>query len=74
MDMKLHLPGSNWKGALLPSVIWCSPLLQEAGRAAALYVGGVSLTSAGETRARYVEALRAADNHDVEPLLLFARS
>jgi Fic-DOC domain mobile mystery protein B len=36
--------------------------------------GRVSLVDAGETRARYVEALRAADNHDIEPLLRFARS
>lgn len=36
--------------------------------------GSVSLVNAGETRARYVEALRAADNHDIGPLLLFARS
>lgn len=36
--------------------------------------GQASLFSAGETRARYVEALRAADNHDIGPLLLFARS
>jgi Fic-DOC domain mobile mystery protein B len=36
--------------------------------------GRANLVNAGETRARYVEALRAADNHDIEPLLLFARS
>ena len=36
--------------------------------------GRADLVDAGETRARYVEALRAADNHDIEPLLLFARS
>lgn len=36
--------------------------------------GRASLVSAGETRARYVEALRAADNHDLGPLLFFARS
>lgn len=36
--------------------------------------GRTNLVDAGETRARYVEALRAADNHDIEPLLLFARS
>jgi Fic-DOC domain mobile mystery protein B len=36
--------------------------------------GGSSLASAGELRARYVAALRAADGHDVEPLLAFARS
>lgn len=36
--------------------------------------GRVNLITAAETRARYVEALRAADNHDIGPLLLFARS
>ena len=36
--------------------------------------GRVSLLDAGDTRARYIEALRAADNHDIRPLLLFARS
>lgn len=36
--------------------------------------GRDNLIDAGETRARYVEALRAADNHDIELLLLFARS
>jgi Fic-DOC domain mobile mystery protein B len=36
--------------------------------------GRASLIDAGEVRARYVTALRAADNHDIGPLLLFARS
>lgn len=36
--------------------------------------GRANLVDAGETRARYVEALRAADAHDIQPLLLFARS
>jgi Fic-DOC domain mobile mystery protein B len=36
--------------------------------------GRANLIDAGETRARYVEALRAADNHDIGPLLHFARS
>ncbi|MDQ2839977.1 MAG: mobile mystery protein B, partial [Acidobacteriota bacterium] len=36
--------------------------------------GRESLITTGETRARYVEALRAADNHDIGPLLFFARS
>jgi Fic-DOC domain mobile mystery protein B len=36
--------------------------------------GRANLVDAGETRKRYIEALRAADNHDIEPLLLFARS
>lgn len=36
--------------------------------------GRVSLREAGETRARYIEALRAADRHEIGPLLAFARS
>lgn len=36
--------------------------------------GRANLVNAGETRARYVETLQAADNHDIGPLLLFARS
>lgn len=36
--------------------------------------GRANLVDAGETRARYIEALRAADNHDIASLLLFARS
>ncbi|KOF12974.1 cell division protein Fic [Ensifer adhaerens] len=35
--------------------------------------GGGSLADVGELRARYVAALRAADNHDIGPLLEFAR-
>lgn len=36
--------------------------------------GRANLIDAGETRARYVAALQAADNHEIEPLLAFARS
>ena len=36
--------------------------------------GGQSLTDVSETRARYVAALKTADNHDIGPLLEFARS
>ncbi len=36
--------------------------------------GRVSLTDVSETRSRYVAALRAADRHDIAPLLAFARS
>lgn len=36
--------------------------------------GRANLVNAGETRARYVIALRAADNHKIDPLLVFARS
>jgi Fic-DOC domain mobile mystery protein B len=36
--------------------------------------GSGSLRDAGETRASYIDALRAADDHDIRPLLAFARS
>jgi len=36
--------------------------------------GGGSLADTGELRRRYVSALRAADDHDIQPLLAFARS
>jgi Fic-DOC domain mobile mystery protein B len=36
--------------------------------------GRQDLVTAGETRARYIEALRAAAGHDFEQLLIFARS
>ena len=36
--------------------------------------GRQNLTDVSETRTRYIAALRAADNHDIEPLLEFARS
>jgi hypothetical protein len=36
--------------------------------------GRVSLIDVNETRTRYIAALRAADGHDVTPLLAFARS
>ena len=36
--------------------------------------GRASLTEIGDTRQRYIAALRTADNHDIGPLLAFARS
>ena len=36
--------------------------------------GGGTLHDVGELRAQYVTALRAADHHDIGPLLAFARS
>lgn len=36
--------------------------------------GRVNLVNSGETRQDYVAALRAADNHDIDPLLAFVRS
>lgn len=36
--------------------------------------GSANLVAVDETRAHYVAALKAADNHDIELLLAFARS
>jgi Fic-DOC domain mobile mystery protein B len=36
--------------------------------------GSGSLKTVGELRKRYVEALKIADNHDIQPLIEFARS
>jgi Fic-DOC domain mobile mystery protein B len=36
--------------------------------------GSANLVEPAETRARYIAALKAADGHDVEPLIAFARS
>jgi Fic-DOC domain mobile mystery protein B len=36
--------------------------------------GSVNLQDAGEVRKRYIEVLKAADHHDLKPLLDFARS
>ena len=36
--------------------------------------GRASLTDVGQTRSKYIEALRAADRLDIAPLLGFARS
>ena len=36
--------------------------------------GGANLVSSGDFRRRYIDALQAADAHDIQPLLSFARS
>jgi Fic-DOC domain mobile mystery protein B len=36
--------------------------------------GRINLVNAGETRSEYIAALRAADNHDIRPLLEFVRT
>jgi Fic-DOC domain mobile mystery protein B len=36
--------------------------------------GSASLQEVGDVRRRYIEAVQAADNHDLAPLLAFARS
>jgi len=48
-------------------------LVERLGRKAFTWGRG-SLTDASELRASYMAALKAADNHDIEPLLHFARS
>jgi Fic-DOC domain mobile mystery protein B len=35
--------------------------------------GSTHLDKAGDVRRRYIDALRATDNHDIAPLLIFAR-
>jgi fido (protein-threonine AMPylation protein) len=35
--------------------------------------GRANLAAAGDVRRRYIEALRAADGHQLEPLLTFVR-
>lgn len=35
--------------------------------------GGANLQVAGDARKRYIDALQAADKHDLEPLIRFAR-
>jgi Fic-DOC domain mobile mystery protein B len=36
--------------------------------------GGANLQTAGDARRAYIDALQAADNHDLGPLVTFARS
>jgi hypothetical protein len=36
--------------------------------------GSANLQDAGEVRKRYIAALKAADDHDLGPLLAFSRS
>lgn len=48
-------------------------LVQQLGNAPFSW-GGQGLADIGEKRRRYIEALRSADQHDIAPLLAFARS
>ena len=48
-------------------------LAERLGRAPFTW-GRTRLTDVGEVRARYIAALKAADGHDIRPLLAFARS
>ena len=62
-------PNGNGRHARL-----AADLLVEHSGGAPFSWGGAVLTDAGELRARYIAALRSADNHDIRPLLDFARS
>ena len=48
-------------------------LMQKQGGAVFTW-GGADMTRAGDCRRDYIDALRAADRHDIQPLLVFARS
>ncbi|WEX90036.1 mobile mystery protein B [Sinorhizobium garamanticum] len=62
-------PNGNGRHARLAADL----LIERLGGEPFSWSGG-SLANVGELRARYVAALRAADNHDIGPLLEFARS
>lgn len=49
-------------------------LAQRLGRPRFSWGGGVPSVDDGDVRRRYIDALRAADRHDIGPLLDFARS
>ena len=48
-------------------------LVMKLGRAAFTW-GAVNLATPGQTRAKYLQALQEADNGDIHPLLIFART
>jgi Fic-DOC domain mobile mystery protein B len=62
-------PNGNGRHARLMADI----LVERLGRQPFSWGAG-SLMEIGELRTRYISALRAADNHDIAPLLDFARS
>ncbi len=62
-------PNGNGRHARLATDL----LLKNLGQPAFTW-GSASLTDAGQTRRRYVNALQAADDHDIGPLLDFVRS
>ena len=62
-------PNGNGRHARLATDLLLTTLGQER-----FTWGRVSLVNAGETRSKYVAALRAADSHDIQPLLEFVRS
>lgn len=62
-------PNGNGRHARLMADL----IAEKLGRAP-LSWGGGSLAAIGDLRARYIAALRAADNHDLSALIEFARS
>jgi len=66
----IHLyPNGNGRHARLAADL----LLKSMGRKRFSW-GGTKLVDAGRTRKRYIAALQAADEHDINPLLEFVRS
>ncbi len=63
------LPNGNGRHARLMADL----LIMSLGRERFSW-GSASLQDAGTTRRRYFAALQAADNHDIGPLVAFARS
>ncbi len=63
-------PNGNGRHARL----FTDSYLKNAGEALFTWGGGGNLVSAGEVRDRYLAALRAADNHEIQPLIDFAQS
>jgi Fic-DOC domain mobile mystery protein B len=62
-------PNGNGRHARLIADV----LVTRLGRSAFTW-GSANLVKEGEARKRYLEAIRAADNGDIQPLLTFARS
>ena len=66
----IHLyPNGNGRHARLATDLFLASL----GRTRFSW-GRVNLVDASETRSEYIAALRAADNHDIRPLLEFVRT
>lgn len=63
-------PNGNGRHARLMTDVY----LKNANCPAFSWGGGADLVHLGEMRAQYLEALRAADHYDIQPLLNFAQS
>jgi len=62
-------PNGNGRHARLMADV----LLRNMGQSPFTWGNGADLVHAGDARAKYLEALRAADGHDIGPLIEFAR-